>query len=102
MKLLLEGPGRWHAHARASISFLFFSVSGTLDLAWGVDIAALLGLVVDVARRVREALAAEAVWRHVLPAADAGTVQLRPGANALHPLGLLRLTRRPRHWVSSS
>ncbi len=35
--VLLEGPGRWHARAHASISLLFFSVSGTLDLEWGTD-----------------------------------------------------------------
>jgi len=30
--VLLEGPGRWHARAHASISLFFFSISGTLDL----------------------------------------------------------------------
>lgn len=91
--LLLEGPGRWHAHAHASISFLFFSVSGTLDLDWGTDSILVLGPPVDVAQRVRDALALDSTWAHVLPAADGGTVQLRSGAGALHPLGLLRLTQ---------
>jgi hypothetical protein len=91
--VLLEGPGRWHARAHASISLFFFSVSGTLDLAWGTDAILDLGLLVDVAQLVRDALATDAAWTHVLPAADAGTVQLRSGAEALHPLGLLRLTQ---------
>lgn len=91
--LLLEGPGRWHAHAHASISFLFFSVSGTLDLAWGTDAVLVLGPPVDVAQRVHDALALDSTWTHVLPAADGGAVQLRSGSDALHPLGLLRLTQ---------
>jgi hypothetical protein len=91
--VLLEGPGRWHTRAHASISLLFFSVSGTLDLEWGTDIVPELGPPVDVAQKVHDALAADAAWTHVLPAADAGTAQLRSGADALHPLGLLRLTQ---------
>jgi hypothetical protein len=91
--ILLEGPGRWHARARASISVLFFSISGTLDLEWGTEAPLPLGPPVDVAQEVLDALSTDAAWRHVLPAADAGVVQLRSGATALHPLGLLRLTQ---------
>jgi hypothetical protein len=91
--VLLEGPGRWHARAHASISLFFFSVSGTLDLEWGTDSLPELGPPVDVAQKVRDALATDAAWTHVLPAADAGTAQLRSGVDALHPLGLLRLTQ---------
>jgi len=91
--VLLEGPGRWHARAHASISLFFFSISGTLDLEWGADSLVALGPPVDVAQAVRDALAADATWTHVLPAADAGTVQLRSGVEALHPLGVLRLTQ---------
>lgn len=93
VEVLLEGPGHWHAHAEASISLFFFSISGTLDLEWGSDVAVLLGPPVDVAQAVLDALAGDATWTHVLPAADAGTVQLRSGATALHPLGILRLTQ---------
>jgi uncharacterized protein DUF6603 len=91
--LLLEGPGRWHARAHASISLFFFSISGTLDTEWGTDAYIELGPPVDVAQAVHDALAADATWTHVLPAADAGTVQLRSGVDALHPLGVLRLTQ---------
>ena len=91
--VLLEGPGRWHARAHASISLFFFSISGTLDLEWGTEAILDLGPPVDVAQVVHDALATDAAWTHVLPAADAGTVQLRSGADALHPLGLLRLTQ---------
>lgn len=91
--VLLEGPGRWHARAHASISLFFFSISGTLELEWGMDSIPALGPPVDVAQKVYDALAGDATWTHVLPAADAGTVQLRSGAASLHPLGLLRLTQ---------
>jgi len=91
--VLLEGPGHWHARARASISLFFFSISGTLDLAWGTDVPVELGPPVDVAQAVQDVLSADATWAHVLPAAEAGTVQLRSGASALHPLGVLRLTQ---------
>lgn len=91
--ILLEGPGHWHARATASISFLFFSVSGTLDLDWGTDAPVVLGPPVDVAARVHDALADDSTWRHVVPAADAGLAQLRKGADGLHPLGRLRLTQ---------
>jgi hypothetical protein len=91
--VLLEGPGHWHARAHASISLFFFSISGTLDLDWGTDAPVELGPPVDVAQAVRDALAMDATWTHVLPAADAGTVQLRSGVEALHPLGVLRLTQ---------
>ncbi len=91
--VLLEGPGHWHAVAHASISFFLFSISGTLDLAWGTDPPIDIGPPVDIAQLVHDALAADAAWRHVLPAADAGLAQLRSGADALHPLGLLRLTQ---------
>jgi hypothetical protein len=91
--VLLEGPGRWHARAQASISLFFFSISGTLDLEWGTDSPVELGPPVDVAQVVHDALSADATWTHVLPAEDAGTVQLRSGVEALHPLGVLRLTQ---------
>jgi hypothetical protein len=91
--VLLEGPGLWHARAHASISLFFFSISGTLELQWGTDSIPVLGPPVDVAQQVHDALADDATWRHVIPATDAGTVQLRSGADALHPLGRLRLTQ---------
>jgi len=91
--VLLEGPGLWHAHGHASIDILFFSISGTIDLSWGTDETPELGPPVNVADKVHEALSAKTVWSHVLPAADGGTVQLRSGADALHPLGVLRLTQ---------
>jgi hypothetical protein len=92
LDVLLEGPGRWHAHAHASIELLFIEVSGTIELAWGEDAGGLLPAV-DVADRVREALKAPTVWSHVMPLADAGLVTLRDGADGLHPLGSLRLTQ---------
>ena len=61
--VLLEGPGHWHARAHASISILFFSISGTLELEWGTDSVPELGPPVDVAQEVRDALAEDATWR---------------------------------------
>ena len=92
LDVLLEGPGRWHARAHAEISILFFSVSGTLELSWGHDDQP-PPPAVDVADQVRAALDQPPVWAHVLPAADSGSVILREGADALHPLGRLRLTQ---------
>lgn len=92
LDVLLEGPGRWHAHASATISILFLDVSGTLDLAWGEDAPPRLDPV-DVPALVREAFTRDPVWAHVVPAADGGIVQVRAGAEALHPLGSLRLTQ---------
>lgn len=90
--VLLEGPGRWHAHAHASISILFLEVSGTLDFAWGDDAPAQLDPV-DVPALVREAFTKDPVWSHVLPATGAAIIQVRAGADALHPLGSLRITQ---------
>jgi hypothetical protein len=92
LDILLEGPGRWHARAHASIRLLFIKVSGTLDLAWGED-AIEPRSPVDVAAKVRAAITEDHVWAHVVPAADGGLVQLRSGAVGLHPLGSLRLTQ---------
>ena len=92
LDLLLEGPGRWHAHAHATISILFLDVSGTLDVAWGDDAPARLDPV-DVPPLVLEALQKDPVWAHVLPAAGAAVIQVRAGAEALHPLGSLRITQ---------
>ncbi|PVG80870.1 hypothetical protein DDE18_21040 [Nocardioides gansuensis] len=92
LDVLLEGPGRWHARARAEIEILFFSVSGTLELSWG-DEAEETPPSVLVAEKVREALEKPPVWAHVLPAADGGLVTLREGGEGLHPLGKLRLTQ---------
>lgn len=93
LDVLLEGPGRWHARAHASIHFLFITVSGTLELSWGDNPPEGLGAAVDVDEVVRKALDADSVWSHVIPAADGGLVTLRDGAGALHPLGRLRLTQ---------
>ena len=92
LDVLLEGPGRWHARAHAEIGFLFFSVSGTLELRWGSSDEE-PPPAVTVAVEVHKALEAPPVWAHVLPAKDSGTVVLREGADALHPLGRLRLTQ---------
>ena len=92
LDVLLEGPGRWHAHAHASIELLFIEVSGSIDLAWGEEAGGLMPAV-DVPARVRDALRAPTVWAHVLPAVDAGLVTLREGVDGLHPLGSLRLTQ---------
>ncbi len=83
LDVLLEGPGQWHARAHASVTLLSFRVSGTLDLNWGSDDPVTLGPPVNVAALVSAALADASVWTHVLPAADAGTVQLRAGATGL-------------------
>lgn len=91
--VLLEGPGRWHARARASISILFFSVSGSIDLYWGEDDGASLPPPVDPAVLARAALDANATWTATVSPADGAVVSLREGAVGLHPLGSLRLAQ---------
>ena len=92
LDVLLEGPQQWHARAHAEISFLFFSVSGTLELRWG-DSTSPPPPSVLVAEEVHRALDSDPVWAHVIPAADGALVTIRDGADALHPLGRLRLTQ---------
>jgi len=92
LDVLLEGPGRWHARAHASIRILLIKVSGSIDLDWGED-AHESRPAINVGERVRTALTKDQVWAHVVPTADAGSVQLRQGAVGLHPLGSLRLTQ---------
>ena len=92
LDVLLEGPGRWRARARAEIDLWLFSVSGTLELSWG-DAAAAPPPAVLVAERIRAALEQPPVWAHVLPASQSGLVVLRDGVDALHPLGRLRVSQ---------
>lgn len=93
LDVLLEGPGSWHAVAHASIDILCFSVSGTLELSWGDSPPDGLGAPEDVGAKIRAALDQDQVWSHVIPAADNAIATVRPGADALHPLGKLRLTQ---------
>jgi hypothetical protein len=98
LDVLLEGPDRWHARARASIKFLCFSVSGTLELEWGSKDAALTaGPPVDVAEAVRIALRgpesdAPKPWPIGAPTISCG-VMVREGSPQLHPLGFVRISQ---------
>jgi hypothetical protein len=92
LDVLLEGPGRWRARARAEIDLWLFSVSGTLELSWG-SLDETPPPAVLVAEKVRAALEQPPVWAHVLPASQSGLVVLRDGVDALHPLGRLRVTQ---------
>ncbi|MFD4959594.1 DUF6603 domain-containing protein [Microbacterium sp. NPDC058389] len=98
LDVLLEGPDRWHARARASITFLCFSVSGTLELEWGSKEAALTaGPPVDVAEAVRTALRGPKPeepkpWPIGAPTVTSG-VLMRDGAPQLHPLGFVRISQ---------
>lgn len=92
LDVLLEGPGRWRARARAEIDLWLFTVSGSLELEWG-EAPEDAPPAVLVAEKVRGALAQPPVWAHVLPASESGLVVLRDGVDALHPLGRLRLTQ---------
>lgn len=103
--MLLEGPGHWHAHAHVSVHILFFSVSGTLDIAWGDATAPITaGPAVDVSQLVLAALAKPASadagagdpsvgWTALAPAAGSEVVRVRDRATGLHPLGAVRISQ---------
>ena len=91
--VLLEGPGQWHARARASISILFFSVSGSVDLYWGDEDTTAISPPVDPAKVARTALDTAASWTATITPIDGAAVSVREGATGLHPLGSVRLAQ---------
>jgi hypothetical protein len=96
--VLLSGPGPWHVHGTASLSFFFFSIDIGIDFTWGDDPNTTLPPV-----QVMPILAAEAQkasnWKTALPPNVKLLVVLRQldpteTALVLHPAGTLQVSQR--------
>ncbi|HUK91679.1 MAG TPA: DUF6603 domain-containing protein, partial [Blastocatellia bacterium] len=90
---LFSGPRPWHLHGDASIDFLFFSVSASVDLTWGDSTPVTLPSK-PVLPDLIAALSAASNWSAALPDGVTQAVSLstpKPDATTLrvHPLGTL-------------
>jgi hypothetical protein len=90
---LFSGPTPWHVHGEASISFLFFSVSASLDLTWGDHTQATIPSK-PVLPDLTGALKDPRSWNAALPAGapvGATFVTQKPDDTTLlvHPMGTL-------------
>lgn len=89
----LSGPTPWHVHGSASLEFLFFSVSASVDLTWGDDNAVSLPATA-VLPQLNAALTTPGSWSAQLPDGAEQAVTLRglPPAGTdivVHPMGSL-------------
>jgi hypothetical protein len=89
----ISGPTPWHLHGDASISFLFFTVSASVDLTWGSSTQATIPQQ-PVLPDLFKALQNPASWSAALPSGAGPSVTLttaKPGSTALlvHPMGTL-------------
>jgi hypothetical protein len=91
----LSGPTPWHLHGDASLTFLFFSVSASIDLTWGDQNQATLPPA-QVLPQLTAALGDPRNWSVGLPAEGAPGVTLRsitadPTTLVVQPTGVLRV-----------
>ena len=89
----LSGPTPWHIHGDATISFLFFSVSASVDLTWGDSTQAKLPAK-PVLPDLTQALQDPRSWNSALPEGASVAVTfatLKPDGKTLrvHPIGTL-------------
>src|SRR5262249_46288309 len=77
---LLSGPNPWHLHGDASLTFLFFTVSVSIDLTWGDPNPATLPSA-SVLPALTGALGDPRNWNVALPASGAPGVSLRAITN---------------------
>jgi Family of unknown function (DUF6603) len=93
----LEGPTPWHITGKASIEFLFFSISVSVDEVFGERRAELLPPL-PVLPALRKELEKLDSWRATIPGAGRQLVSLRelgdPGLLVLHPVGVLQVSQR--------
>jgi hypothetical protein len=92
---LLSGPTPWHLHGDATLTFLFFSVSASIDLTWGDSQQATLPSA-PVIPALTGALGDPRNWSVSLPAAGAPGVSLRaitaePSTLVMLPIGTLNV-----------
>jgi hypothetical protein len=96
--LALEGPTPWHAHGRASISLLFFSIGVHIDVTWGDNRSTLLPPIAVMPILTAE-LGKPANWRALVPDGYHSLVSLRKldpseAVFVLHPVGTLQISQR--------
>jgi hypothetical protein len=92
---LISGPTPWHLHGDASITFLFFTVSASVDLTWGDSTQAVLPQR-PVLPDLFAALQNPASWSAALPdgAVTAVTLAQTPTGDTtlrVHPMGTLQV-----------
>jgi hypothetical protein len=95
---LFQGPTPWHFHGDASITFLFFSVSASLDLTWGSSTQATIPSL-PVLPDLLKAFQNPQSWSAALPPATTVAVSLatqKPTDHTLcvHPMGTLQVKER--------
>ncbi len=95
----LAGPTPWHVEGKASIKFLFFSVSVSFSRTFGSKSAPPLPAAVDVVGLIAAALADQRNWSGTVPRSSAPIVTFRetpPPATGLrvHPWAELTLRER--------
>jgi len=93
VKGVISGPTPWHLHGSASIDFLFFSVSASLDLTWGSSAQASIPQR-SVLPDLFAALTSPSNWNAALPADAGPAVTLTTAAPGnpillVHPMGTL-------------
>ena len=93
----LEGPTPWHITGKASIEFLFFSISVSVDEVFGERRAELLPPI-SVLPALKAELEKLDSWRATIPGGGRQLVSLRelgdPGLLVLHPVGVLQVSQR--------
>lgn len=95
LNALLAGPTPWHLHGDASLTFLFFTVSASIDLTWGDSNQATLPPAA-VLPALTGALGDPRNWSVTLPPAGAPGVSLRritadPTVIVVQPGGVLEV-----------
>jgi hypothetical protein len=95
----LAGPTPWHVEGKASIKFLFFSVSVSFSRTFGSKSAPPLPAAVDVVGLIAAALADRRNWSGALPRSTSAVVTIRetpPPVSGLrvHPWAELTLRER--------
>ncbi|HKO98920.1 MAG TPA: DUF6603 domain-containing protein [Pyrinomonadaceae bacterium] len=97
----LTGPTPWEARGKATLSFLFFSISVGFHATWGSIVEAILGAVEDLLKVLQRELADTRNWRADLPPNNHLHVSLReiklPADTdmlVIHPAGVLTFNQR--------
>lgn len=98
LKGTLEGPAPWHIHGKASVSFLFLSVSVSFDRTFGETKFVTPGTV-DIAGELRKAIEDPRNWSATLPPSVQRVVttaapKLNPPAVLVDPMGAVALHQR--------